>query len=101
MKVFLYTFNLHTSIGNINPKFQTLRQAQGPVMHYCNFIPFDRLSEHYSEFNVLSFDDHNFLNLVSLTDGINHFNTLINFSETGMVTVEVGSVSSAVADEEL
>ena len=50
---------------------------------------------------VLGFDNDNLFNFVTLADGVNHFQSLVNLAKTGMVAVEVFGIVSAVADEKL
>lgn len=42
-----------------------------------------------------------FLNLIALTNLIDHLYSFIHFAEAGMVTVQMGGVVATVADEEL
>ena len=48
----------------------------------------------------LVFDD-DFLDLVALTDGINHFKTINHFAKTGVHTIQVRGIVTGVADKKL
>ena len=49
----------------------------------------------------LCFDNHNFLNFITLTDGIDHFQSFINFTKAGMLTIQMFCITSAMTDKEL
>lgn len=49
----------------------------------------------------LRFDNHDLFDYITLTDGINNFQSFINLTKTGMFTIEMARIGAAVTNKKL
>ena len=67
----------------------------------CCYLIKDWMSLITQSSNLLFFDDYYFFNFISLTNIINHFQSLVNFSEARVLSVKMSRIFAAVTNKKL
>jgi len=72
-----------------------------PLRIYKSYSEFDNPRVSYQAYDILTFCDFNFFNNIASPDGINNFQSLVNLTKTGVITVEVLGVFTVMTDKKL